>query len=229
MSAKAQIVGIDGIMDWYDQHCTSPYYAVYTYLAPTKLEKHFQYTKPDMEEGRMLLENTLQAMYMQNDDTLYCLKLYDTLNKKSSIDGNLDNYASVRIRVVDLPHAQPIAGVERSNYKLENALARMMETQNLILTKLNAAELEEIEEEKPEGIAGILSDPNWQPLIMAGLSKFLGIGNVPPAAMAGVEDGYENEAILILNNLMQKGVTIDHLKKLNEMSNAKLQSLLLML
>jgi len=135
MSAKAQIVGIDGIMDWYDQHCTSPYYAVYTYLAPTKLEKHFQYTKPDQDEGRMLLENTLQAMYMQNDETLYCIKLYDTLNKKGSIDSNLDNYASVRIRAVDLPHALPIAGVERSNYKLENALARMMETQNLILSR----------------------------------------------------------------------------------------------
>ena len=64
---------------------------------------------------------------------------------------------------------------------------------------------------------------------MAGLSKFLGVGNVPPAAMAGVQDGYENEAIVILNNLMQKGVTVEHLRKLDEMSNAKLQSLLLML
>ena len=43
------------------------------------------------------------------------------LNKKGSIDSNLDNYASVRIRAVDLPHALPIAGVERSNYKLENS------------------------------------------------------------------------------------------------------------
>jgi hypothetical protein len=227
MSAKAQIVGIDGIMDWYDQHCTSPYYAVYTYLAPTKLEKHFQYTKPDQDEGRMLLENTLQAMYMQNDETLYCIKLYDTLNKKGSIDSNLDNYASVRIRAVDLPHALPIAGVERSNYKLENALARMMETQNLILSRLSD---ENIEEEQPEtGLAGILNNPQMQTLLMAGVSKLLGIGGNQPAGMAGVDETYENEAIVILNNLMQKGVTTDHLRKLDQMSNAKLQSLLLML
>ena len=228
MSAKAQIVGIDGIMDWYDQHCTSPYYAVYTYLAPTKLEKHFQYTKPDQEEGRMLLENTLQAMYMQNDETLYCLKLYDTLNKKNSIDSNLDNYASVRIRVVDLPHAQPIAGVERSNYKLENALARMMETQNLILSRLSEENIEE-EKEPESGIAGILNNPHMQTLLMAGVSKLLGISGTQAAGIAGVDETYENEAILILNNLMQKGVTIEHLKKLDEMSSAKLQSLLLML
>jgi len=228
MSAKAQIVGIDGIMDWYDQHCTSPYYAVYTYLAPTKLEKHFQYTKPDMEEGRMLIENTLQAMYMQNDETLYCLKLYDTLNKKSSIDSNLDNYASVRIRVVDLPHAQPIAGVERSNYKLENALARMMETQNLILSRLSEENIEE-EKEPESGIAGILNNPHMQTLLMAGVSKLLGISGTQAAGIAGVDETYENEAILILNKLKQKGVTIEHLKKLDEMSNAKLQSLLLML
>jgi hypothetical protein len=229
MSAKAQIVGIDGIMDWYDQHCTSPYYAVYTYLTPSKLEKHFQYTKPDQEEGRMLLENTLQAMSMQNDETLYCLKLYDTLNKKGSIDSNLDNLATVRFRVVDLQHAQPIGSVDRSNYKLENALARMMETQNLILNKLSSDEMEDEEEKKPDGIAGILSDPNWQPLIMAGLSKFLGISGTQPSGIAGIEDGYENEAIVILNNLMQKGVTVDHLRKLDQMSGAKLQSLLLML
>jgi len=228
MSAKAQIVGIDGIMDWYDQHCTSPYYAVYTYLAPTKLEKHFQYTKPDQEEGRMLLENTLQAMYMQNDETLYCLKLYDTLNKKNSIDSNLDNYASVRIRVVDLPHAQPIAGVERSNYKLENALARMMETQNLILSRLSEENIEE-EKEPESGIAGILNNPHMQTLLMAGVSKLLGISGTQAAGIAGVDETYENEAIVILNNLMQKGVTVEHLKKLDEMSSAKLQSLLLML
>ena len=228
MSAKAQIVGIDGIMDWYDQHCTSPYYAVYTYLAPTKLEKHFQYTKPDQDEGRMLLENTLQAMYMQNDETLYCIKLYDTLNKKGSIDSNLDNYASVRIRAVDLPHALPIAGVERSNYKLENALARMMETQNLILSRLNEEQTEE-EEQPQTGLAGILNNPQMQTLLMAGVSKLLGIGGNQPAGMAGVDETYENEAIVILNNLMQKGVTTDHLRKLDQMSNAKLQSLLLML
>ena len=228
MSAKAQIVGIDGIMDWYDQHCTSPYYAVYTYLAPTKLEQHFQYTKPDQDEGRMLLENTLQAMYMQNDETLYCIKLYDTLNKKNSIDSNLDNYASVRIRAVDLPHALPIAGVDRSNYKLENALARMMETQNLILSRLNEEQAEE-EEQPQTGLAGILNNPQMQTLLMAGVSKLLGIGGNQPAGMAGVDETYENEAIVILNNLMQKGVTTDHLRKLDQMSNAKLQSLLLML
>ena len=110
MSAKAQIVGIDGIMDWYDQHCTSPYYAVYTYLAPTKLEKHFQYTKPDQDEGRMLLENTLQAMYMQNDETLYCIKLYDTLNKKNKNTTSSTYAGSIQDRIfigADWPNALP--------------------------------------------------------------------------------------------------------------------------
>jgi len=68
-----------------------------------------------------------------------------------------------------------------------------------------------------------------QTLLMAGVSKLLGISGTQPAGMAGVDDSYENEAIVILNNLMQKGVTTDHLRKLDQMSNAKLQSLLLML
>jgi hypothetical protein len=37
------------------------------------------------------------------------------------------------------------------------------------------------------------------------------------------------DAIIIVKSLMSKGVTLDHLKKLNEMPGTKLKSLLLML
>ena len=49
------------------------------------------------------------------------------------------------------------------------------------------------------------------------------------ASIAGIDDVNENEAISILNSLMSKGVSVDHLRKLNAMSPAKLSSLLIML
>lgn len=234
MSAKPQIIGIDGVMDWFDRYATSPYFAVYTFLSPSKLDKCFQYTKPDLDEGRTLLENTLVAMQQQEDQTLYVLKIYNGLNKRHSLDSQMEHECALRFRVVDIPsmHNQ-VSGVERPNYALQNAMAKMMETQNLILAKLSADEMEEDEHEEKEpmnGIAGLLNSPQVQSLLIAGVSKFLGINPSQPAGMAGIEDAPDpNEAIIILNNLMNKGVTIDHLRKLDEMSNVKLQSLLLML
>lgn len=233
MSAKPQIIGIDGIMDWYDRYATSPYYAVYTFLSPSKLDKCFQYTKADLDEGRTLLENTLIAMQQQDDQTLYVLKIYNALNKRHSLDSQMEHECALRFRVVDIPsmHNQ-VSGIEKPNYAMQNALAKMIETQNLILSKLSADELEEDEDEKEpmNGIGALLNSPQVQSLLIAGVSKFLGINPSQPAGMAGIDESANaNEAIMYLNNLMNKGVTVEHLRKLDEMSNAKLQSLLLML
>ena len=49
------------------------------------------------------------------------------------------------------------------------------------------------------------------------------------ASIAGIEDVNENEAIVILNSLMSKGVNVDHLRKLDAMSSTQLKTLLAML
>jgi hypothetical protein len=115
------------------------------------------------------------------------------------------------------------------NSKMENVLERVLETQNAILTKLNADELEEEEEDK--GMLGnILSSPQMQTLLIAGMTKLLGIGGTDPVAtgLAGIEED-TNEAIMILNSLMSKGVSIENLRKLDQMSTLQLKTLLNML
>ena len=85
------------------------------------------------------------------------------------------------------------------NSKMENVLERVLETQNAILTKLNAEELEEEDEEPKNSIGSLLMQPHIQTLLIAGVSKLLGIGGMEaqPAGMAGIEDVNENEAIII--------------------------------
>ena len=232
MSQKPQRTGIDGVMDWYDSFSISPYYAVYTYTSPTKLEKNFQYTGSDKEEGRILLANTLEAMQMQEDQTLYCLKLYDQINKKNSIDSNLESIASLRFRISEIPQLsmQHVAGIDRGNSRLEH---EVRELKNLITSKLNAEEFEE-EEPKPENLfLKMFENPAIQGLAIAGISKLLGLGEQVAATgiagISGLNELNEDEVINIVNSLMSKGVTIEHLRKLNEMNASKLQSLLFML
>ena len=47
--------------------------------------------------------------------------------------------------------------------------------------------------------------------------------------IAGINELNEDEVLQIVSSLMDKGVTIDHLRKLDQMPQAKLSSLLLML
>jgi hypothetical protein len=234
MSQKPQIVGIDGVMDWYDRFSTSPYFAVYTYSSPTKLEKNFQYTGSDKEEGRILLANTLEAMQMQQDQTLYCLKLYDQINKKNTIDSNLESIASIRFRITEIPQLsmQHVAGMDRGNLRLEN---EVRELRNLITSKLSAEEFEEEEEPKQENLfLKMFENPAIQGLAIAGISKLLGLNETQLAStgiagISGLNELNEDEVISIVNSLMSKGVTIEHLRKLDEMNAGKLQSLLFML
>jgi len=82
-------------------------------------------------------------------------------------------------------------------------------------------------------LGNILQSPQMQTLLMAGISKFLGIAGTDNEAMAasiaGIGDVNENEAITILNSLMNKGVSIDHLRKLDQMGMVQLKTLLNML
>jgi hypothetical protein len=125
---------------------------------------------------------------------------------------------------------QQMGGMGYSN-KMENVLERVLETQNAILTKLNADELEEEDEPEQNTLGSMLNSPQIQALLISGVSKLLGIGTMDAqgASIAGIDDVNENEAIMILNSLMSKGVSVDHLRKLNAMSPAKLSSLLIML
>jgi hypothetical protein len=110
-------------------------------------------------------------------------------------------------------------------------LKAMIENQNLILSKLSEREFEDEEPIEKDTFSELLKNPQIQGLMIAGVSKFLGIndgGIGVPTGIAGINDNQE-EPILILNDLMNKGVTIEHLRKLNEMNNIKLASLLAML
>lgn len=230
---KAMVTGTSGIMDWFDRNATSPYYSVWV----NRKQLLFSWNDDDMEAGRSKLENDLYAIEQNNNNDLLIIKLHPKKDKAGYITDKTPIYGSLVCRASELE--KPMYGMQPMgaigyNSKMENVLERVLETQNAILTKLNAEELEEEEEEEDKGVLGnILQSPQMQTLLMAGISKFLGIAGTDNEAMAaglaGIEDRQENEAIIILNSLMSKGVTIDHLRKLDQMGTVQLKSLLAML
>jgi hypothetical protein len=77
----------------------------------------------------------------------------------------------------------------------------------------------------------MLANPQVQEALISGLLGMVGgmfNGGRPMNGVAGIGN-VTDEAVTILDSLIKKGVSIEHLRKLDAMGNAKLQSLLIML
>jgi hypothetical protein len=232
---KAQATGTRRIMEWFDRNATTPYFSVWSNTTPSKKELNFGWYEEDLEAGRNKLENDLDALEQNGVNELYTILLHQKKNKDGYITLDTPYYASLKFRAAELeqPMVMPmqhIAGMS-SNHRLESVLEKMMETQNMILTKLSADEFEEEEDDNDENdmIGGLMKNPEIQAMIMGGIGKIFNLAGEKPVAVAGVTELNEDEVFTIVNSLMDKGVTIEHLRKLNEMSSVKLSSLLLML
>jgi hypothetical protein len=231
---KAQATGTRRIMEWFDRNATTPYFSVWSNTTPSKKELNFGWYEDDLEAGRNKLENDLEALEQNGVNELYTILLHQKKNKDGYITLDTPYYASLKFRAAELeqPMVMPmqhIAGFN-SNQRLESVLEKMMETQNMILSRLSQEEFDEDEEEEENDvIGGLMKNPEIQAMIMGGIGKIFNMAGEKPVAVAGVTESDEDEVFTIVNSLMDKGVTIEHLRKLNEMSSMKLNSLLLML
>ena len=225
---KAMVTGTSGIIDWFDRNATSPYYSVWV----NRKQLLFSWNDDDSEAGRTKLESDLYAIEQNGVNDLMIIKLHPKKDKAGYITDKTPIYGSLVCRPSEL---------EKVDYSMQRMAgmgynSKMEETMNAILTKLNQDEIEEEEEPEDKGVIGnLLAQPHIQNLLIAGLTTMLGkFAGVEPTqqmatGLAGIEDADTNEAIIILNNLMSKGVTIDHLRKLDQMGAMQLKTLLNML
>jgi len=226
---KAMVTGSTGIMDWFDRNATSPYYSVW--VKPKQLL--FSWNNDDSEAGRSKLENDLYAIEQNGVNDLLIIKLHPKKDKAGYITDKTPIYASLLCRPSELEKIdysmQRMAG---TGYNSEIKEIKEMLTQ---LKSQKEEDDDEIEEEDKGVIGNLLAQPHIQNLLIAGITTMLGkFAGVQPTeqmttGIAGIENGDENEAIIILNNLMSKGVSIEHLRKLDQMGTVQLKSLLAML
>jgi hypothetical protein len=222
---KAWCTGTSALLDWYDSNAQSPYYSVWR-----GRNLSFSWNNDDMEAGRQKLENDINFAEQNNVTEVLTIKLHPKKDKGYITNGT-PVYASLDFRpcalesaVYGLPVSQP------SNY----AISQIMEELKVIKSQIAGNEMdfeEEEEDNKPESpINALLNNPDVHQALVSGLLGLIGgmFTQAPPVANSGIA-GINDEAVEILNQLMNKGVTLEHLKKLANMNEAKLKSLLLML
>ena len=220
---KAMVTGTKGLMDWLDRNAISPYYSVWC-----GKQLLFSWNDDDKEAGSNKLESDLYAIEQNGVGDLLTVKLHPKKEKGGFITDKTPIYASLNFRPAELERSnmygmQPMGSV---NSRLESMLEKMLENQAILMQQ--DEDEDDIVERPKSGIEALIDSPHVQGLIIAGLSKMFKLDN-QPTGIAGINEANANEAIELLSNLMDKGVTVDHLKKLNQMTNAKLQSLLIML
>jgi hypothetical protein len=227
---KAMATGTAKVMDWFDRNATSPYYSVYEIISPTKKDLLFSSNEDSLDNARNILEENIAAFEQNGVNTLYALVLHPKKDKSGYITINTPSHAMLKFRPAE--EVAIITGVQQPREPSFQYL-QLLEKLNSIESRLNAEDaMGEIEEVKPNIWEQLLTQPEKIEALVnlaVGVAGHLGTAfrGKPLVGVAGITP--DSEVMAIVDSLMSKGVNIDHLRKLNEMSSLKLSSLLLML
>lgn len=228
---KAMATGTAKVMDWFDRNATSPYYSVYEIISPTKKDLLFSSNEDSLDNARNILEENIAAFEQNGVNTLYALVLHPKKDKSGYITINTPSHAMLKFRPAE--EVAIITGVQQPREPSFQYL-QLLEKLNSIESRLNAEDaMGEIEEAaSPNIFEQLLTQPEKIEALVnlaVGVAGHLGTAfrGKPLVGVAGITP--DGEVMAIVDSLMSKGVNIDHLRKLNEMSSLKLSSLLLML
>jgi hypothetical protein len=232
---RPEIFTIDEVINFYDAAEGSEY-KIFAGVNPTAQYLRYNFVG-EKEIGRQELVNALTQL--RNNIENYNPYLIQVISEGSTGRGKKKESPVLTSISFQLNRPQSMMPMQTmgsiGSPRTEMLLEKLVEQNSMMQSRLAAleaiGELEEEEEEAPESpINAMLSNPELQQAIVTGIMGLVGgmfAKSGAPTAIAGIDD--EAEAIEILRSLMSKGVTIEHLRKLNEMGSAKLSSLLFML
>jgi hypothetical protein len=232
---RPEIFTIDEVINFYDAAEGSEY-KIFAGVNPTPQYLRYNFVG-EKEIGRQELVNALTQL--RNNIENYNPYLIQVISEGTTGKGRskkdmpvLTSISFQLNRPQSMMPMQAMAGM--GSPRTEMLLEKLVEQNAMLASRIAAIEameeLEEEEEEQKSPFDQMLSNPQLQETLIAGVMSLVS-GMITkggtPTAIAGI--GEEGEEIEILKSLMSKGVTIDHLRKLNEMSSTKLSSLLFML
>ena len=233
---RPEIFAIDEVINFYDAADGSEY-KIYAGVNPTPQYLRYNFAG-EKEIGRQELVNALTQL--RNNIENYNPYLIQVISEGTTGRGRTKKEISPVLTSISFQLNRPqsylpmqqMAGV--GSPRTEMLLEKLIEQNSMLQTRLTAleaiGELEEEDEEPLSPINAMLSNPDLQQAIVTGVMGLVAgmfAKGGTATALAGIDD--EAEATEILRSLMSKGVTIEHLRKLNEMGSAKLSSLLFML
>lgn len=230
---RPEIFTIDEVINFYDAAEGSEY-KIFAGVNPTPQYLRYNFVG-EKEIGRQELVNALTQL--RNNIENYNPYLIQVISEGNTARGKkkenpiLTSISFQLNRPQQLMPMQAMAGM--GSPRTEMLLEKLVEQNAMLQSRIAAIEamddLEEEEEAPKSPIDQMLSNPQLQEALIAGVMSMVSgmLTKGAPTAIAGIGD--ETEAVEILRSLMNKGVTIDHLRKLDQMSSSKLSSLLFML
>ena len=218
--AKATYIGIDKILTAFEEKADTPFFSLWMGKARAEMNKD-----NDWDKAKNKLENQIKAFIEEDNNDVFVIALHP--DKKVSYKYEDCKDATLMYCQAKKSDVQLYSPKDSTHFNYE-----ILQKLNAMESKINALEADDIEEdEEKESVSGD----------EAMLEKIHGIINSPLVAMImgmfqnksetthALASSQEDELTKILTVLFQKGVTVDHLKKLSEYPSAKIKMLLSMM
>jgi len=209
---KPELHRLDDVIQYYEQS-NAIQYKIYAGTSPKVEYCRYFFDTDEKEIGIQKLYEALKAIEQNTENTNpYILQLID--KKKGPKNKIEDQYTQIVFKLNKADRYLPMIGSMGMQPPVNNDLNRLMEkmieTQNLIVSKMSMEEneIEEYEEEKPKGLGAILENEQFQTLAIgalgAMLNKFLGTAETNVMSLAGVPSEQKEMALQAVEILETK-------------------------
>jgi len=232
---KPELFTIDSVMDFY-QNANGVHYKVYGGTSPKAEFCRYTFDGNEKEIGMQELEKALVNLKSNTENTNpYTIQVFTKEKKKK--DGTSTGYSTTQISF-QLNKAErylPYPGVgmtQQTDPDLKLMLTKIVETQNLLISKLSEEEYEEEEDKKDSGgfLGAVLNNEKFQEMAIAAISGIFtnNMMRQQPTALAGIpNEDQQNKALQAIQLIANKDPHFgDHLLYLANLDNEKYQFLL---
>jgi len=233
---RSEYSTVDEVLNFYDG-ADGTNYKVFAGSNNTKPEYlRYSYNGTDKEVGMQKLHEALIALKQNientNPYTIQVAKKYK-LSKEGQETAINPVQIAFQLNKPDryMPYGA-VGMVQQTDNDLKLILSKIVEGQNLLISKLSEEEFEEEEEEKKENsfLSGILNNPEFQSMAINAISGLIGkglTGTPQPTALAGIPDEQKEKALIAINLISKRDEKFgDHLLYLANIDDAKYNMLL---
>ncbi len=232
---KPELHRLEDVLDYYE-NSPATHYKIFAGTSPKAEYCRFYFDEDEKEIGLQKLAEALRAIQQNVDNTNpYILQLIE--KKKAPRGKENDNLTQIVFQLYKAERYLPMmAGMQQQpNDNFNRLMEKMIEGQNMIISKLSADEFsEDMEEQKPKGFGAILENEQFQQLAIGALgliiNKFAApsqTGGATVTALAGIPDEQRDKALQAIEILSKKDVNYgDHLLYLANIDNTTYNMLL---
>lgn len=229
---KPELHRFEDVLDYYEQS-PATHYKIFAGTSPKGEYCRFYFDEDEKEIGLQKLAEALRSIQQNIDNTNpYILQLIE--KKKVARGKESDNLTQIVFQLNKaeryLPMLSGMQMQQQPNESFNRLMEKMIEGQNLIISKLSADEFaEDIENDKPKGFGSILENEQFQQMAIGALGLLINkfAGSPPVTALAGIPNEQKEKSLLAIEILEKKDPNFgDHLLYLANIDDSTYKMLL---